>query len=69
MQVLRISFLFLFISFISQINLQAQVEDESLTESSEVEDTSGYLDDIVEREVLMNQFVKQISFGKREYGE
>ncbi|MBK7465307.1 MAG: gliding motility protein GldN [Saprospiraceae bacterium] len=55
MQVLRISFLFLFISFISQINLQAQVEDESLTESSEVEDTSGYLDDIVEREVLNEQ--------------
>lgn len=54
MQLLRISFLFLFVALVSS-TINAQVEDETLTESSIVEDTSGYLNDIVEREVLKEQ--------------
>ncbi len=54
MQILKNFGLFFIFSLLVG-SLQAQVEDESLTESSEVEDTSGMLDDIVEREVLKEQ--------------
>jgi len=54
MQILKNFGLFFIFSLLVS-SLQAQVEDESLTESSEVEDTSGMLDDIVEREVLKEQ--------------
>ncbi|MEP7196165.1 MAG: gliding motility protein GldN [Saprospiraceae bacterium] len=53
---LRFSF-FTILCLTACISLKAQVMDETITESSILEDTSGYVDDIIDRKAVIEQRV------------
>ena len=54
MNKLRVSLLLLILS-LGFVNLKAQIDEEEVTESSILEDTTGYLDDIIERKNVLEQ--------------
>lgn len=72
----RISLLVVFLVASVSWTLRAQTGEEEMTESSILDDTTGYMDDIVDRNLVPEQrFLSYepirdlILLGKKEFGE